>query len=143
MKIFVDTGAWIALADKNDKHHASAVEVYGLIRKRNIKLFITDYIFDETVTWLLYKIRHKVACDWGNRILNSRMVELVKVNTEHIHAAWKLFQKYQDQTFSFTDCLSFQIMEALDIKIVFAYDSHFSTVGFSVINKESAKSILD
>jgi hypothetical protein len=36
------------------------------------------------------------------------MVEIVKVSDEHINFAWELFQKYHDQKFSFTDCISLQ-----------------------------------
>ena len=49
MKIFADTGAWIALADKNDQYHNIAKKVYASIRKKNIPVIISDYIFDETV----------------------------------------------------------------------------------------------
>jgi len=45
MKIFTDTGAWIALADKNDRYHNIAKKVYALIQKRNIPIIITDYIY--------------------------------------------------------------------------------------------------
>jgi predicted nucleic acid-binding protein len=41
MKIFADTGAWIALADKNDRYHESAKNIYGSIQKRNIQLVIS------------------------------------------------------------------------------------------------------
>ncbi|MGR0482781.1 MAG: type II toxin-antitoxin system VapC family toxin [Candidatus Electronema sp. V4] len=135
MRVFVDTGAWIALADKNDRYHDAAKNLYASIQKRKIQLVITDYIFDETATWLHYKIGHQVACDWGNRIFNSSMVEIVKVSEEHIDAAWKLFQKYSDQKFSFTDCISFVVMNLIGIKDVFTYDSHFSTMGFCVIGQ--------
>ncbi|MBF0121689.1 MAG: PIN domain-containing protein [Desulfobacterales bacterium] len=136
MKIFVDTGAWIALADKNDQYYNSAIRLYDMIQKKKVQLIITDYIFDETVTWLNYKIGHNVACKWGNKIINSRMIEMIIVSDEHIKRAWKLFQKYRDQKFSFTDCISFEIMKILGTKAVFAYDSHFSTMGFSVINED-------
>lgn len=137
MKIFGDTGAWIALADKKDQYHKSAKKLYALIQKKNIPMVITDYIFDETVTWLHYKIGHNIACDWGNKILNSRMVSIIKVSDEHINLAWELFQKYSDHKFSFTDCISFVVMNLSGINTVFAYDSHFSTMGFCVIGNDS------
>ncbi len=142
MKIFTDTGAWIALADKNDQHHHEAKKIYHSIQKRNIPLFITDYIFDETVTWLHYKIGHSVACDWGNKILNSRMVEIFKISDEHVNLAWELFQKFHDQKFSFTDCISFTVMNFLGTNIAFAFDSHFSTMGFSVIGEGDSSGIM-
>lgn len=136
MKIFADTGAWIALADRNDQYHNIAKKVYVSIQKKEIPIIITDYIFDETVTWLHYKIGHNVACDWGNKILDSRMVEIVKVSDEHINPAWELFQKYHDQKFSFTDCISFIVMNLSGTDTAFAYDSHFAVMVFYVIGEE-------
>lgn len=143
MKFFVDTGAWIALADRNDQHHDSAQDLYNAIQKRNIPLVITDYIFDETVTWLHYKIGHDIACGWGNKMLNSHMVGIVKISDGHINPAWDIFQKYYDQKFSFTDCVSFAVMKSLGIDTAFAYDSHFSTMGFHVMGgKDAFESII-
>jgi len=142
MKIFVDTGAWIALADKHDQHHQAAQTLYGIIQQNNIALLITDYVFDETVTWLHYKINHDVACTWGNNILNSRMVEMLTVNEMHIQQAWELFQTYHDQKFSFTDCVSFVVMDAFGISVVFGYDAHFSTMNFHLIGEVSDESVL-
>lgn len=138
MKIFIDTGAWIALADQNDQYHNIAKNVYACVRKNRIPAVITDYIFDETVTWLRYKIGHRTACDWGNKILNSRMVETVSADDGHIISAWKLFQKYHDQKFSFTDCVSFAVMSLLKINTVFGYDSHFSVMGFCLVREAEA-----
>ncbi|MBF0228539.1 MAG: PIN domain-containing protein [Desulfamplus sp.] len=140
MKIFADTGAWIALADKNDQYHNIAKKVYASIQKENIPIVITDYIFDETVTWLHYKIGHKIACNWGNKILGSHMVDIIKISEEQINLSWELFQKYDDQKFSFTDCLSFTVMNLLGINLVFTYDSHFSTMGFNIIGKKDSES---
>jgi len=33
IKIFTDTGAWIALADKDDQYHHIAEQVYASIRR--------------------------------------------------------------------------------------------------------------
>jgi predicted nucleic acid-binding protein len=60
------------------------------------------------------------------------------VSDEHIISAWELFQKYDDQKFSFTDCISFAVMNLLKINTVFAYDSHFSVMGFCLIGEAEA-----
>jgi hypothetical protein len=141
MNIFVDTGAWIALADENDIKHSAAKKIYELLKKKNISLIISDYIFDETTTWLHYKAGHGIACNWGNKILDSHMVKMVKVKENHIEIAWDIFQKYHDQKFSFTDCVSFSIMKSMGINMTFAYDSHFSTMGFILIGEDNSFNI--
>ena len=47
--IFVDTGAWFALAVQNDPDHEAAV---AWLRQNRTPLVTTDYILAETVTLL-------------------------------------------------------------------------------------------
>lgn len=44
----------------------------------------------------------------------------------------QLLQKYADQGVSFTDCVSFVLMQKGDIRRVFSFDRHFRIAGFEV-----------
>ncbi|MBI2933751.1 MAG: hypothetical protein HYY16_19075 [Planctomycetes bacterium] len=48
-------------------------------------------------------------------------------------AAWKLFKRYDDQVFSFTDCTSFAVMNKLGLKEAFTFDDGFRKVGFATL----------
>ena len=69
------------------------------------------------------------------------MVKMIKVKENHIEIAWDIFQKYQDQKFSFTDCISFSIMKSMGTNMAFAYDSHFSTMGFIIVGEDNSFNI--
>lgn len=56
--IFVDTGAWIALTDRSDRHHAEAVAIYKSLRQGRERFVTTDYVIDETVTRLRHDTTH-------------------------------------------------------------------------------------
>ncbi len=47
-------------------------------------------------------------------------------------AALDYFQKYADQSVSFTDCVSFVLMEKYRIPTAFSFDRHFTIAGFDV-----------
>jgi predicted nucleic acid-binding protein len=47
-------------------------------------------------------------------------------------AALVLFKKYADQSVSFTDCISFVLMEKWQIKSAFSFDRHFAISGFNL-----------
>ena len=41
-----------------------------------------------------------------------------------------IFERYDDKDFSFTDCVSFVVMQENGIKEAFAFDEHFNQMGF-------------
>jgi predicted nucleic acid-binding protein len=47
--------------------------------------------------------------------------------------AIEFFRKFADQKVSFTDCLSFAIMNRVGLKEVFTFDRHFGLAGFNLI----------
>ena len=51
-RLFVDTSAWDAIADKGDKNHGSALQYRDDIAGQYI-LLTSDYILDELYTLLL------------------------------------------------------------------------------------------
>jgi predicted nucleic acid-binding protein len=50
-RVFVDTGAWIALAEQSDVHHLQAIAIADELSRANTLLITSDYILDETITW--------------------------------------------------------------------------------------------
>lgn len=60
----------------------------------------------------------------------SRVVNIVRVSRELEEKALDIFEKYDDKYFSFTDCVSFAVMQEMNIKEAFAFDEHFSQMGF-------------
>src|SRR5262249_30067161 len=55
----VGSGAWSALADAADEHHRAATEFVGQLDA--VFLFTTDYIVDETVTLIRFRLSHQAA----------------------------------------------------------------------------------
>jgi uncharacterized protein len=128
-RIFVDTGAWYALVDKKDPDHHDAA---SFLRNNKIPLLTTNFIFDETVTLLRRRLGWIIAGDFGRRLKDSRFTTLVAVRREDEERAWELFLKFKDQEFSYTDCTSFAVMEALKIDTAFSFDRHFPTMNFQI-----------
>ncbi len=51
-QIFVDTGAWYAIADSGDANHKAALQFRDEIAGK-VRLITTDYVLDEFYTLLL------------------------------------------------------------------------------------------
>lgn len=129
-RLFVDTGAWYALVDKNDPDHKEAA---SFIINNKIPLLTTNFIFDETITLLRSRLGWSVAKEFGQRLKDSRFVSLITVKDEDEDRAWEIFLKYKDKDFSYTDCTSFAVMGRLRIDTAFSFDSHFKTMKFQVV----------
>jgi predicted nucleic acid-binding protein len=131
--LLVDTSAWYALADRSDQHHDTAVAVYpGLLRKRRY-LTTTNLIIAETYTLIRRAIGQAAAISFLSNISASPRVMKLYSDRTLEEAAEGILRKYQDQDFSFTDAVSFAIMQRGRIAEAFAFDRHFKTAGFGLI----------
>ena len=68
-------------------------------------------------------------------------LRVVWVDEEIAAEAWDLFERYDDQLFSFQDCTSFVIARRLDSQDVFAFDEDFSVMGFRVWPRQGARGV--
>jgi predicted nucleic acid-binding protein len=132
MRLFVDTGAWLALNDKNDQYHTKAIDKSSKIKMQKIELLTSEYVIDESITIIRFKISHETACLFGESLFASSIVKIIGITEEDRSKAWEMFKKYKDKEFSFTDCTSFVLMKKLNLKKAFAFDNHFKQVGFDV-----------
>jgi predicted nucleic acid-binding protein len=132
MKIFVDTSAWLALNDRNDQYHSEAVSKLNIVTKQKIELITSEYVVDESIAIIRYRVSHKAAVVFGDSLMNSTIVTVADITEEERFKAWMLFKKYDDKELSFTDCTSFALMNKLRLRKVFAFDDHFKQIGFEL-----------
>lgn len=129
MKIFVDTGAWAALAMTNDQHHKQARNLFEQLKEKSTQLITSDYVLDESLTLIRLRSSHSKAIAVGKSILNSSVVRVVTVDRGVWDSAWNTFMHFKDKRWSFTDCTSFAIMDSLHIQTAFAFDGNFKQHG--------------
>lgn len=128
-RAFVDTSAWYALVDRDDRAHR---DVTASLKSLEGRLVTSDYVFDETVTLLQMRQGHAIAVRAGEKLLDGS-VELVRSLPEDIEDAWALFRERSDKGWSFTDCVSFAVMRRLRLRAAVATDKHFAQAGFDVL----------
>ena len=130
-KVFVDTSAFYALADKSDHNHPQAKDSYESLIK--LDLVTTDYVLLEC--WFLigsHLGREKAIRFWDG--LRSGIVDMVNVDVQDLNQAREIIDRLTDQGFSLVDASSFAVMEREGIKTVFTFDSHFHVYRFGKDN---------
>lgn len=133
MKVFLDTGAWIAIADSSDQYSKEASEIYTSLVYRREQLVTSDLVLIETYNLLLKTIGSSATIIFAGTLKNIPFLRVEQTTSPDYVRAWKIIEKYSDKDFSFTDCTSFALMERLKIRTAFSFDSHFRQFGFSLI----------
>ena len=129
MKLFVDTSAFIALVDATDRNHRPARKCYLEIIESGNRLVSSNFVICETLNYLRTRISYRVSIEFRESVYKSNILEVIPISSEIEEAAYKIFKKYKDKDFSFTDCTSFALMEREKIKKVFSLDHHFVQYG--------------
>lgn len=129
--LFIDSGAFIARYIEKDQHHALALASWTKAAKQG-RLFTSNYVIDETLTYLGRRTDYEFAASRGRAIYGSTQLEILRPDEEDEYAALDFFEKLADQKVSFTDCVSFALMRRHRLKRAFTYDRHFEAAGFAV-----------
>jgi predicted nucleic acid-binding protein len=124
--IFVDTSAWYARCTPRDVFHRAAVDFFQANRE---PLITTDYVVDEVLTLLKARGNYDRALVIGPSLLAGNLADLVWVDPRDIQAAWSVYERFRDKAWSFTDCVSYAIIERLQIRQAIAFDEHFRQFG--------------
>ncbi len=95
--------------------------------------YTTNYVIGETLTLMRFRVGHEEAIAFGEKIKSSRVLKIVRVDENIENYSLDLFKKFKNVELSFTDCVSFAVMNELGIKEIFAFDQHFSQLGFRVV----------
>jgi hypothetical protein len=149
-KIFVDTGAWMACMNEDDKNHEKAAEYLKVLLKSSTQIITSNYVKSETITLLKYLAGHKIALRAMDIWREAEKIGSLKtylITEEDIREADKIFANYEEYMLTFTDCTSFAVCRKLEIDKVFGFDSKFNNLGFLIApyqikNKEGEYTIL-
>ncbi len=135
MRVFVDTSAFVSLVDRDDSDHRPAKRLLRDLARKRVGLVTSTFVLDETLTLLRMHVSHAAAVMFGERLFSTRWCQLVEVDESLRAEAWRLFVRYDDQRFSFTDCTSFALMRSMALSDAFSFDSDFSAAGFTQFPK--------
>ena len=126
--IALDSSFLIAFKVRNDAHHERASALMKQVASESFgKPFITDYIFDETVTGIFVRSKNlKIALEYGNELLASLV--MFEIDEETFREAWKIFSGQRKKELSFTDSTTIAVMNVHDAKRIATFDGDFGNI---------------
>jgi predicted nucleic acid-binding protein len=131
--VFVDTGAWIALAIVRDALHPRASAAWEELRREGARLLTSVPVVVETHTYLDRKGSREVAAKWQAALVTTRGLEITPCSAADLDAAWPWMARPDLHKLSLTDATSFVIMGRRKVRRVFTFDTHFATAGFVTV----------
>ena len=132
-QMFVDTAAWVAAADSRDTAGSAVRDARDQWLSSGGMLTTTDYVIDETLTTIRFRLGLDAAEAWWLQIDGSTRLRIEPIDEPRRERARTLFFRYRDKDFSFTDCCSFAVMRELRIRRALTLDHHFRQMRFEVV----------
>jgi len=129
LKVFLDTGAFLALADEDDDYHTAARSIHAGLLQSRVQLLTSNLVLAETYTLIRFKVSHHAAVEFMKRFDQTK-IKVLRVTESIEQTAKAIFVRYDDKDFSFVDCTSFALIDHQRLDHAFAFDSHFRQYRF-------------
>lgn len=132
--IFLDTGFIFAFFARDDANHERVLAVMEELRGRRLDEFVvtTNHVVAETITLLRSgvhrdaRVAHAVAVRVGRQLFGGLFGQVHQASADEEREALEYLARHNDKDYSFTDCLSFVVMQRLGIREALAVDSDFT-----------------
>jgi predicted nucleic acid-binding protein len=131
--VFVDTGAWIALALTRDPLHARARATWEQLLGAGVRLHTSIPVVLETFTFLDRNATRDVAVAWKESLTTVPRLKVLPATVKDLEHAWSYFERPDLHKLSAVDAVSFVLMAQRRIRVAFAFDSHFASAGFRMV----------
>lgn len=132
-KVFVDTGAWIALAVTTDPYHVRARSVWADLVADGPRLVTSSPVVLETFTFLDRNTERAVATTWRDQITGLSRLQIAECTLADLTKSWVWCEQRNLVRLSAVDATSFTLMRRLKIRTAFAFDQHFAQAGFRLL----------
>lgn len=131
MTVFVDTGVLYAHHDADASRHDAALGAMNAVNRGSYgQPYVSDYVYDEAVT--LTRARaggFGPAREISRRICGvgeyPSVLEMVHVTPGRFREAVDAFERYDDQSLSFTDATTVALVDHRDLDAVLSFDDDF------------------
>ena len=104
---------------------------FNYFAEKNVQLVTSSFVLVETVALLQYRIGMAPVHDFNTKILP--LLEIIWVDDKWYTMAMQRLLVQNNRNVSLVDCLSFEIMDSLEIECAFAFDKHFEENGFTML----------
>lgn len=132
MSVFIDTSAFMAYFNRDDRHHAAAARIMPAVAQRETELVTTNYVLLETTALLQRRLGLAALQDFQDAIAPLLTVIWVDAAVHELGVTAVLTANRRQ--LSLVDCISFAVCRRHGIQRVLAFDPHFAEQGFTLFD---------
>lgn len=121
----LDTSAIYAMLVEKNQRHVAAVRYAKLAEERGMRFVLADVVFAETMNLVRSRFGSEVSIRLGRHLKRSSAYRWESLTASGERAAWEIFERYDDKSWSFTDCCILAMAHRLHAGEVFSFDTHF------------------
>lgn len=129
----MDTSAWYPLLLRAHPDHARVAAVLRGTLKSGERVVTTNLVLAETYALLLSRGHRLAAITFLETVRKAPNVVVTSTEEVEQRALKNWLMPFEDQDFSFTDAVSFAVMQERGIGRAVTFDAHFATAGFDIV----------
>lgn len=132
-ELFVDTSAWYPALVRSLPEHASVARALRDRIRAGVRVVTTNLIVAETHALLLRRVGRDAAMEFVRGVGKSPNLVVNSTRDLERAAVHDWLERFEDQTFSFTDAVSFAVMAERGITEALTLDRHFRAAGYRTV----------
>ena len=132
--VFADTFYYLALVSRDDQAHTRAV---AMSRQLSAPTVTTAWVLTEVADALADPRQRPTFCVLLESLKADSKLTIVPASESLFDLGVELYQRRMDKEWSLTDCISFVVMEQMQLDDALTGDRHFEQAGFRALLKKS------
>lgn len=133
--IFVDTSALIALGNKRDTFHLSAIKIREDLKQQKINFVTTNAVLLEFGNAFSRISLKSTAISLIEAIKFSQKWTCITIDDKIFNQSFALYKQVKDKEWGMVDCTSIITARQIKITEIFTTDHHFEQAGFTILLK--------
>jgi len=127
--VFADTSYYLALINSADVHHSSA---YEYTQGFDGAFVTTAWVLTELANFLSRSVNRPVFLSLLKDLREDHRVTISEPTSQLFESAIDLYARRPDKDWSLTDCVSFVVMDELNLTDALTADHHFEQAGYKL-----------
>jgi predicted nucleic acid-binding protein len=129
VKIFIDSGIFIAYLNGRDRWHQQALYLF---QEKNILPYTSELVISETYSWFLHQAGEEIARQFRLFVRAIPKLKILFMNTDGYESTATMLEKHRGAKLTYVDASSLVHLDIQKIQTVWSTDYHLSLTGKTI-----------